>query len=144
MNVFQYLKEDDAAIEGRLQNITEHYEHWTPDHVFEETKKVLNSIRVHFDVKESLLANNLKAKEGMECSLEECEKERQEIYDEIDNIVQIHVDEDGFYSGLKKLLSKVTEHRKFCNDIYYPNMRARLTDSDLVHIQQQLDQMVLS
>ncbi len=144
MNVFQYLQEDDAKIEDRLVQITEHYEQWTPDRVFEETKKALNSIRIHLEKKESLLANNLKATDGIESSITECEQGKQGIFDELDNLTQLHVDEDGFCSGLKTLLSKVAEHHKFCNDIYYPNMRSRLTDNDLSHIEEQLNQMVLS
>jgi hypothetical protein len=144
MNVIDYLIDDENRIERRLQDLVDNYLNWTQDRSFEEIKKIINALGIHVRDKETLLTNNLKSTDGIEPVLEKCVAERKAIDDEIDNLTQLHVDEPGFKAGLDKLLHVVSEHNRFCESEFFPKLGERLSSNDLEHIQQQMDQIVMS
>jgi len=144
MNVIDYLIDDENRIERKLQDLVDNYLNWTQDRSFEEIKKIINALGIHVRNKETLLTNNLKSTNGIEPVLEKSVQERKAIDDEIDNLTQLHVDEPGFKAGLDKLLHVVTEHNRFCETEFFPKLGARLSSNDMEHIQQQMDQIVMS
>jgi hypothetical protein len=143
MDAFEYLKDDGAHIGTKLSEIADNYSKWPQDRVFAETKNVLQSLREHLD-KEKLLVSNLKATKGIEDLLDQSASQIGSIVSEIDNLVMIHVDELGFEEGLESISSKWNEHEEFCERVFYPAIKQRLSKKNIERINAQLEQLVFS
>lgn len=143
MDVFEFLKEDKARIAERLTQTSRNYPDWSWDRIYEETKKSLEGVRQHLK-KESLLMSNLKSDEGLENILDEASKKREEMNSEIENLVMIHVDEPGFEQGLDSIAGKLREYNEFCADRLYPELKDHLSEDDVKHVNEQLDDIVMS
>ena len=111
--------------------------------MFEETKKVFASVKQHF-ASESLLENNLKSPQPVKQILTDIDKQKKEITAEIEQIVEIHIDEPGFEQSLETVANKFSQYTKYCKEIYYPAVKKVLTTDELKHINDQLEQKVLS
>lgn len=143
MDVFEYLKNDGAHIAERLNNIASQYSEWPRDRVFEETKRALQEMKIYF-TKEALLINNLKDDGETKEVVETAEKQRKSLEAAVENLVMIHVDEPGFEQGLDTIAEKMTQHCDFDADTFFPSMKAHLSEDDIKHVKQQLDDQILS
>jgi vacuolar-type H+-ATPase subunit E/Vma4 len=143
MDVFNYLENDNASIAERLTETAKNYSEWAQERVFEEAKKAFASAKQHFS-SASLLESNLKNNEPVKELLSEINRQKKEIMDEIDQIVEIHVDEPGFEQSLETIANKFSQYFQYCKNTYYPAMQKALTADDLKHVSDQLEQKVLS
>ncbi|HEY9713901.1 MAG TPA: hypothetical protein V6C72_10550 [Chroococcales cyanobacterium] len=142
-NVFDYLNNDMSNIVQRLDATASHYADWPRDRIFEQTKKELAALKIHFS-KEALLEQNLKNPNGTQGLIDKARKQREVIAKEVEDLVMIHVDEPGFEQGLESITEKLGEHMNFCAATFFPSLKEHLTNDDMQHIGEQLDQMVLS
>lgn len=138
-NPLRYLDEDGERVGKSLSMTAENYADWSQDQVFESTKKVLDGVRMHLE-KETIVLSNLKNNDGLEDYLKEVATQELKLNDEIDNLVMIHVDEPGFEQGLESISAKFQQYCNFCATKLHPSVKQKLTDADLEHISQQLDQ----
>ncbi len=143
MDIFNYLEEDNASIAQRLVETAKNYSQWSRDRIFEEVKKEFASAKEHFS-KEALLENNLKNAAAVQSILSEVSQRRNEIMNEIEQIVEIHVDEPGFEQSLETIANKYSQYARYCKEKFYPAMKKILSTDELKHINEQLEQKALS
>lgn len=145
MNIFEYLKADDAHIERRLKQVTAHAFEWPHERVFEESVKVFTAITVHLDKKETLLTRYLSCMDDdLKHAILLATNHRYEIENQIDSLTQMHVDEADFGKSLESLLRRVINHRKFCEDSFYPYIEDHLSKNERELIDSQFEDMVFS
>lgn len=146
MNVFTYLHEDAEHIAQGIHALATHYpDHsdWTWDRTFEESKKSLQRIKDHFS-KQSLLVNNLHDESGVTDVLAEAQLERDQINLAIENLLDLHVNEQGFEQGLKELSKRTDKYFGYCDKVLYPELKSHLTKDELNHVREQLDELIMS
>jgi hypothetical protein len=143
MDVFNYLDEDNKKIAETLRQIVQNYSGWAFERVFEEAKKVFESIKNHF-AKDTLLENNMKNPKQLENLLSEVAQKRKDITADIEQIVEIHVDEPGFEQSLETIANKYDQYHQYCKDKLYPKMKESLSPDEKKHIEEQLEQKIFS
>ena len=145
MKLFDYMKDDRKRILGRLEETSQNYDVWPRDRVFESAKKALESLRLHF-YKETLLVNNLKEAQSIRSCVGNAAKQRSCINDDVESIVMIHVDEpeSSFEELLNSIFDKLKAYDTYCEKIYYPALLKHLSEEDMGHAREQMDQLVLS
>lgn len=145
MNIFEYLKEDEAYIERRLKALTVHCPEWTQEKVFDESVKVFAAVTVHLEKKETLLTAYLSyLDDELKNTIETSTQQRFDIEAVIDGLTQMHVDEPEYQSTLEGLLRKVLNHRKFCQEWLYPQIETHLSKSEKDLINHKLEELVYS
>ena len=143
MDIFSNLESENANIAQRLSETAKNYSQWARDRIFEEVKKDFALIKEHF-AKDSTLENNLKNSNPVKTLLSEASRQRKEITAEIEQIVEIHVDEPGFEQALESIAEKFSQYGKYCKEQFYPAMKKILSADELKHIQEQLEQKIVS
>lgn len=143
MDIFSFLEADGARIAQRLTETGKNYSIWTRDRVFEEAKNLFKSIKDHF-AKVAILENNLKNPEGLKDILSQFNTQRDSITSDVEHIVEIHVDEPGFEQAFEQIAKKFTQFAQYSKQTFFPTIKKNLSEEDLKHIQQQIDQKVLS
>jgi hypothetical protein len=143
MDIFSLLEDDGARIAGRLTETGKNYSTWTRDRVFEEAKSMFQAVKDHF-AKVAIVENNLKRPEGLTDILSQVNTQRDAITADVEQIVEIHVDEPGFEQSLESIAKKFTQFAQYCKQTFFPTIKKNLSEDDLKHIQQQIDQKVLS
>jgi hypothetical protein len=143
MDIFTYLDDDNAKIAQRLSETAKNYSTWARDRIFEEAKKAFASIKEHFD-KEVILESNIKSSQTVQSLLAEASRQRKEIAAEVDQIVEIHVDEPGFEQSLETMANKYHQYAQYCKEKLYPAIKKILSADELKHINDQIEQKILS
>jgi excinuclease UvrABC nuclease subunit len=143
MDIFAYLEDDGAKIGQRLSETAKNYSEWSRDRIFEEAKKAFASVKEHF-AREVILESNIKNGQPIQALLTEASKQKKEITAEIESIVEIHVDEPGFEQALEDIAAKYAQYAQYCKDKYYPAIKKILSADDLKHINEQMEQKILS
>ncbi len=143
MDIFSLLEDDGARIAQRLTETGKNYSTWTMDRVFEEAKNLFQAIKDHF-AKVAILENNLKDPAGLKDLLSQLNTQRDSITADVEQIVEIHVDEPGFEQAFEQIAKKFTQFAQFSKQTFFPAIKKNLSQDDLKHIQQQIDQKVLS
>jgi hypothetical protein len=143
-DIFQYFRDDDKNIEEKLVKLIEQYPNWSFDQVLEESQKIFAAIKDHYHKKEPVLIKHLGHIKNLRANLKEFCKQRDAIDNEIENLVMIHVNEPVYKRSLQALLLRTRENRKFCDEVFYPQLREQLSDKQLNYITNQLKSQVLS
>lgn len=143
MDIFSLLEDDGARIAKRLTETGKNYSTWTRDRIFEEAKSVFQAIKDHF-AKVAILENNLKRPEEIKSTLSQLNTLRDSISADVQQIVEIHVDEPGFEQALEQIAKKFSQFTLYSKETFFPAIKKSLSEDDLKHIQQQIDQKVLS
>ena len=143
MDIFSLLEDDGARIAQRLTETGKNYSTWTRDRIFEEAKNLFQAIKDHFS-KLAILENNLKNPEGLKDILSQVNTKRDSITADVEQIVEIHVDEPGFEQAFEQIAKKFTQFAQYNKETFFPAIKKNLSEDDLKHIQQQIDQKVLS
>ena len=143
MDIFKYLTDDSGSIAQRLTDTAKNYSEWTQERVFEEAKKAFASIKEHFS-SEVLLENNLKNAAPVQSLISEVTKLKKEITAEVEQIVELHVDEPGFEQSLETIAGKFNQYYQYCKEKFYPALQKTLSADELKHINEQMEQKVLS
>src|SRR5262249_40437568 len=132
-------------IERRLKQLAAHSYEWSQEKVFEEAVKLFSAITVHLEKKETLLTDSLSAlDEELTVTLKEATRHRYEIEAQIESLTQMHVDESNFRKGMESLLRRVINHRKFCEDKFFPVIETHLSKADRANIDSKFVEMVFS
>jgi hypothetical protein len=143
MDIFSFLEADGSRIAERLTETGKNYSTWTMDRVFEEAKNLFQAIKDHFS-KVAILENNLKNADSMKDVLVQLNTKRDSITADVEQIVEIHVDEPGFEQSFDQIAKKFSDFVKYSQGTFFPTVKQNLSEDDLKHIQQQIDQKVLS
>jgi len=143
MDIFSLLEDDGARIAQRLTETGKNYSTWTRDRIFEEAKNLFQSIKDHFS-KVAILENNLKNPNNLKDVLSQLNTLRDSITSDVEQIVEIHVDEPGFEQAFEQIAKKFTQFVLYSKETFFPTIKKQLTEDDFKHIQQQIDQKVLS
>jgi hypothetical protein len=56
----------------------------------------------------------------------------------------MHVDEAGYVKGLETMLRKVINHRKYCEEWFYPLIETHLSTKDRALVDAELEDLVFS
>jgi len=143
MDIFSFLVDDGAHVAERLTETGKNYSTWTRDRIFEEAKNLFQAIKDHFS-KIALLENNLKNPENLKDILVQVNTTRDSITEDVEQIVEIHVDEPGFEQSFEQIAKKFNQFVEYNKQTFFPVVKKNLSADDLKHVQQQIDQKVLS
>ena len=124
MDIFSYFQADHAHIERRLQELTARYRDLSAGEVHERASKIFNAIQVHFDKQAALLLEPIKNIEGVEPILAECSGERRTIINEIEDLLNLHVDDADFNKQMKRVLKLIENHISFSDKDLYERIKA--------------------
>jgi hypothetical protein len=138
MNVFKSLEDDGVNIEERLTK-TECNTDGPSDRAFAEVKKEFTMIKTYL-TKVYLLVQNFKGN-GLVSLLQELKDRKTKIENDIDTMLNLHVDEPGFEKPFDQLVTDFTQFRLFCKESFFPEIQDELTKEDLQHVEEQLDQV---
>ncbi|MBX9687073.1 MAG: hypothetical protein K2X27_10250 [Candidatus Obscuribacterales bacterium] len=145
MNIFEYLRDDEAHIERRLKDITAHGFSWPQEQLFEESVRLFTAVTNHLEKKETILTRYLSSLDAeMEGTLRDATKHRYDIEAQIESLTQMHIDENDFVESMESLLRKVINHRKFCEDHFYPQIEAHLSKAERKIIDEKFEDLVFS
>lgn len=142
MDIFSYLAAEHKDIEEKLIELTDNYTTWTREQVFDRVKLICDAIMGHLKKQENLLLNNLTKTEDLQPLLEECQKDRAKVEEEIGQLVMVHVDEPAYEEYLSNLLKVIEEHITFSKK-FYRALKEKADAGELTNINNQLKDMVL-
>jgi hypothetical protein len=141
MNIFDFLSGEGRSIVRRLNAVVEHYpacSDWTWDHTFDETKKDIFMLAEYLR-EEKLVESMVRGPHNLKAHMYNAAEQRREINACLDHVLMIHIDEEGFREGLKKLAEKLDEHTNFCINSYYPLLEQNLSNDAMQNLEDQLE-----
>ncbi len=142
MDIFSYFEEENADIEKKLSDVTTNYNSYSTEEVFDRVKVICDSIMAHLKKQENLLLANIDKTPQITQVLEECQKDRARIEEEIGQLVMIHVNEPEYDDNLAKLLKVIEQHIAFSRT-FYSKLKQVVPAAQLEKVNEQLSQLVL-
>lgn len=142
MDIFEYFDEEHADIEAKLKEVTENYNSWTREQVFDRVKLICDAIMGHLKKQQNLLLDNLTPSAQLTSLMQDCQKDRFKVEEEIGQLVMVHVDEPAYQEYLSHLLKVIEEHIAFSRG-FYQKLRSFAQKSDLNDVNSKLKDMVL-
>lgn len=143
MNIFDYFAEEESDIEHKLQQLTENYEIWTREQVFDRVKEVCDAIIGHLKKQSLLILKNLTpANDELEKLFREAQNDHMLVNEEIGQLVEVHVDEPNYVESLTALLQVCQKHTQFSKRLY-AGLQANLSKQELDNLNAQFSNMVL-
>ncbi|HEY9733182.1 MAG TPA: hypothetical protein V6C89_14790 [Drouetiella sp.] len=142
MDIFEYLAAEHNDIEAKLIELTDNYDTWSREQVFDRVKVVCDAIMGHLKKQENILLNNLSKTADLMPLMEDAQVDRAKVEEEIGQLVMVHVDEPGYEEYLSNLLRVIEEHIAFSKS-FYEKLRANANPGELKKINQSLSDMVL-
>ncbi|HEY9677980.1 MAG TPA: hypothetical protein V6C76_08215 [Drouetiella sp.] len=142
MDIFEYLVAEQSDIEQKLIELTDNYETWSREKIFDRVKVVCDAIMGHLKKQENILLNNLSKTPDIQKMMEEAQVDRAKIEEEIGQLVMVHVDEPAYDEYLSNLLKVIEQHMAFSKD-FYSRLKANANPSEIKKINQSLNDMVL-
>ncbi len=129
-------------IEEKLIELTDNYDSWSREKVFDSVKVVCDAIMGHLKKQENILLNNLTNTEDLAALMQSAQVDRAKVEEEIGQLVMVHVDEPAYEEYLSNLLKVIEEHIAFSKS-FYAKLRDNANPSELKKINQSLKDMVL-
>ncbi len=142
MDIFEYLAAEHNDIEEKLIELTDNYDSWSREKVFDSVKVVCDAIMGHLKKQENILLNNLTNTEDLAALMQSAQVDRAKVEEEIGQLVMVHVDEPAYEEYLSNLLKVIEEHIAFSKS-FYAKLRDNANPSELKKINQSLKDMVL-
>ncbi len=142
MDIFEYLTAETTDIEEKLVELTNNYATWSREKVFDRVKLICDAITGHLKKQEHLLLKNLSPSASTTGILEECQKDRAGVEEEIGQLVMVHVDEPGYAEYLANLLKVIERHITFSKRLYQ-SLRGHADKVEMKDINSELNDMVL-
>lgn len=142
MDIFEYLAEEHNDIEEKLIELTDNYETWSREKIFDHVKVVCDAIMGHLKKQQNILLNNLAQTPDLTALLKDASADRRKVEDEIGQLVMVHVDEPGYQEYLSNLLRVIEEHIQFSKS-FYANLKQNANPAELKKINDSLKEMVL-
>jgi|688.fasta_scaffold178624_2 hypothetical protein len=142
MDIFEYLAAEHNDIEAKLIELTDNYDTWSREQVFDRVKVVCDAIMGHLKKQENILLNNLTKTADIVPLMEGAQVDRAKVEEEIGQLVMVHVDEPGYEEYLSNLLRVIEEHIAFSKS-FYASLKDNANPNELKKINQSLNDMVL-
>ena len=142
MDIFSYFEDETRDIEKKLEDVTVNYKTYSTEVVFDKVKVICDSIMGHLKKQENLLLTNIDKTPQITAILEDCQKDRATVEEEIGQLVMIHVNEPQYDEALAQLLKVIEKHVQFSR-AFYAKLKESVPEADLAKINDQLNQMVL-
>ncbi|CAN5572274.1 hypothetical protein BH10CYA1_BH10CYA1_21560 [soil metagenome] len=142
MDIFEYLVEEHNDIEEKLIELTDNYEAWSREKIFDHVKVVCDAIMGHLKKQQNILLNNLTRSADMIPLLQNAQADRTKVEDEIGQLVMVHVDEPGYQEYLSNLLKVIEGHISFSKS-FYAKLKENANPAELKKINDSLKEMVL-
>ncbi len=142
MDIFEYLAEEHNDIEEKLIELTDNYESWSREKIFDQVKVVCDAIMGHLKKQQNILLNNLSRTSDLVPLLHDAQVDRSKVEDEIGQLVMVHVDEPGYQEYLSNLLRVIEEHISFSKS-FYAKLKVNANPAELKKINESLKDMVL-
>lgn len=142
MDIFEYLAAEHNDIEAKLIELTDNYDTWSREQVFDRVKVVCDAIIGHLKKQENILLNNLTKTADLVPLMEGAQVDRAKVEEEIGQLVMVHVDEPGYEEYLSNLLRVIEEHIAFSKS-FYASLKDNANPNQLKTINQSLNDMVL-
>jgi hypothetical protein len=142
MDIFEYLEAEHSEIELKLKEIINNYPNWSRERVFDAVKVVCDDIRGHLKKQKFLLLDNIVDDvTKIKSLLDECNKDREKIEQEIGQLVMVHVDEPGYDEYLKNLFIVIEQHVTFTQRLY-KTIKQVVSSKNLDRVNAQLQEMI--
>jgi len=111
-DVFNYLKEEQALTIANLSELVQNFSDKNREEVFDEVKLVCDQLRGYLKKQSVLLIDELENKneKGYSSLLKETKKMQDQLFDDLETIVMVHVDEPGYGSYLSNLLKHAEDY----------------------------------
>lgn len=142
MDIFEYLTEEHNDIEEKLIELTDNYDTWSREKIFDRVKVVCDAIMGHLKKQENILLNNLTKTSDLVPLMQSAQVDRAKVEEEIGQLVMVHVDEPAYEEYLSNLLRVIEEHIAFSKS-FYAQLKDQANPNELVKINQSLKDMVL-
>ncbi len=142
MDIFEYLAEEHNDIEEKLIELTDNYETWSREKIFDHVKVVCDAIMGHLKKQQNILLNNLTQSTDIAPYLKDAQADRKKVEDEIGQLVMVHVDEPGYQEYLSNLLKVIEAHISFSKS-FYGTLKEHANPAELKKINDSLKEMVL-
>src|SRR6516164_8263393 len=104
-NIFKYLEEEQELIQDKLANLVRDFRQSTREQNFDEVKLICDRLRAYCKKQLDLLLDKIQDRTRCQAELEETNRKRASILDDLNELVMIHVDEPGYDDYLVKLLN---------------------------------------
>ncbi len=142
MDTFSYFEDELRDIDKKLEDLTTNYKSYTTEEVFDRVKIVCDSIVGHLKKQEHILLVNVDKLPQLESVLQECQKDRARVEEELGQLVMVHVNEPEYDHYLNELRRVIEQHREFC-ERFYSKLKEELPASALMAADAQLNDMIL-
>ncbi|RTL44772.1 MAG: hypothetical protein EKK48_05860 [Candidatus Melainabacteria bacterium] len=142
MDIFEYLTAEHNDIEEKLIELTDNYDTWSRERVFDSVKVVCDAIMGHLKKQEHILLNNLTKTSDLVPLMQSAQVDRARVEEEIGQLVMVHVDEPAYEEYLSNLLRVIEEHIAFSKS-FYAQLKDHANPKELGKINQSLKDMVL-
>jgi len=142
MDIFEYLAEEHNDIDEKLIELTDNYETWSREKIFDRVKVVCDAIMGHLKKQENILLNNLSKTPDLVALMQEAQVDRAKVEEEIGQLVMVHVDEPGYQEYLSNLLRVIEDHIAF-SKTFYAKLKENANPAELKKINESLKDMVL-
>lgn len=142
MNIFEYFAEEEADIERNLAAVTENYEAWSREKVFDSVKAICDSIMAHLKKQSTLIVQNFNTTGPLQDLFTEAQRDHNKVEDELGQLTQVHVDEPNYDEYLKNLLKVIDEHIVFSRR-FYGELQRRASKQELDNLNAQFNNIIL-
>jgi len=142
MDIFEYFDFETNDIEMKLMELNNNYSTWSRGRTFDRVKLICDSIVGHLKKQQHLLLDNLTPSPELNAFMQECQKDRTKVDDEIGQLVMVHVDEPAYNEYLLHLLKVIEEHIRYSRE-FYQKVRSLASKQDITNVNCKLMDMVL-
>lgn len=142
MDIFEYLSAEQKDIEEKLIELTDNYDTWSREQVFDRVKVVCDAIMGHLKKQSNLLLDNLTKTEDLVPLMQEAQTDRAKVEEEIGQLVMVHVDEPAYEEYLSNLLRVIEEHIQFSKS-FYARLKDNANPNEIKSINQSVKDMIL-
>ncbi|PWU00400.1 MAG: hypothetical protein C5B53_04120 [Candidatus Melainabacteria bacterium] len=141
--VFNYLKEEQDFVIANLRELVKNLPDKNREEVFDEVKLICDKLRGYFKKQSSLLLDELENKGEYSGLIKKTKKTHDRLFDDLENLVMIHVDEPGYRSYLANLL-KDCEIYFSASDELFAKLAQTLPKPALKRINEKLSKIIHS
>ncbi|MDZ4832820.1 MAG: hypothetical protein SGJ27_03370 [Candidatus Melainabacteria bacterium] len=147
VTVFEFLSEDHGLLASQLRVLVEKYSQWSRDKVFDETVDLFDGIVRHLERQQTLcldwMEQHEQESESIKRVVAKSTAERNEIKEQISDLLMQHVDGPNFLTSLGQLLERLQAHIEFSESELFSELKRQLPPEELDQVNLRLNQSVL-
>lgn len=141
--VFKYLKEEQAFVLSNLQELVQNFRDKSREEVFDDVKLICDKLRGYFKKQSTLVFDELENENEYTGYIKKAKKTHDRLFDDLENLVMVHVDEPGYRSYLANLL-KDCEMYFSASDELFDKLAGSLPKQVLKRINEKLTNIIHS